>query len=78
MFIHKHSRLKKSGNFFDVKEGEDFETFADDIDFAKMIASKDKSDAPDVHDDDKLGQTWGGGAYSFQKGLNDFFIQGSV
>jgi hypothetical protein len=42
-----------------------------------MLAQKDKSDTLDERNNDDLGQSWGGDAYSFQKGLNDFFIQES-
>lgn len=65
--------VQKKHNFFDDDDDvEDFETFDDDKDFAKMTGSftaKKKTD-DSVEGEEKLGKAWGGDAYSFTQGLN--------
>ena len=50
-------------NFFD---DDDYETFNDDADFAKITVSLDSNHFKDEVEDTNLGQAWGGKAYSLK------------
>ena len=67
--------VKKIKGFFDDSDEDkehDFETFEGDSDYNKMRAEKAKTDVSDEVDEEDLGTSWGGKAYSFQKGVNNF------
>ena len=53
----------------DTDVGDDFVTFAGDKDFEDMRSSQHK--VSDEADNENLGASWGGKAYSFQQGSND-------
>ena len=55
----------------DTDVGEDFETFVDDEDFANMRIFSSQPNVSDEVDNENLGVSWGGKAYSFQQGSND-------
>jgi hypothetical protein len=68
--------VRKNYNFFDDDDkksdtdvGEGFETFENDKDFADMRSSQ--HNVSDEADNEDLGASWGGKAYSFQQGSND-------
>ena len=68
--------LKRSWNFFDDDDDDDndFETFADDKDFAKMTFSNQSNDKMKTNGaDEQLGRAWGGEAYSI-KGSNQCYM----
>ena len=66
--------VKKVDHFFDENEDDDeFETFENDKDFAKMECSlnpKDQNYFDNMPEEENLGQAWGGIAFSL-KGLKN-------